>query len=260
MGVEESADGSARTALDDLGMRLVPDGDEAVGEAEVLPTMWSPGTDCLRVTVAATWADAVLGLHAILAFTPRLPVTLDLDVHLFDGIAGVEGVVMRSRLVKAGSAVVVSTMDFRDPAGRLVGVGGASFMVAPDPTLVLPSIDLIFERFANPRGRLDVPLAERIGCTRDAPGVASLPCSPAVHNGSKAINGGLLTLAVEEAALTADPSATRIESVQLRYLRAIRSGPAVARADVHGHVGRVEVTDSATGVVAAIATTRSAGA
>ncbi len=260
MAAEGFADGFPRTALDDLGMRLVPDGDEAVGEAAVLPTMWSPGTTCLRVTVAATWADAVLGLHAILAFAPRLPVTLDLDVHLFDEIADADRIVMRSRLVKAGSTVVVSAMDFRDGAGRLVGVGGGTFMMAPDPALVLPPIDVIFERFAAPRGGLTVPLAERIGCTRDEPGVASLPCSPAVHNGSKAINGGLLTLAVEEAALTADPGAGRIESVHLRYLRAIRRGPAVARADVHHHMGRVEVTDAATGAVAVVATTRSTDA
>ena len=256
----EPADGLPRTVLDELGMRLVREGEEAVGEATVREEMWSPGTTCTRVTVAATWADAVLGMHAIVAFAPRLPTPLDLDVHLFDEVADAERILMRSRLVKAGSSVVVSAMDFRDQDGRLVGVGGASFMVVPDPSFVLPPVEVIFERFANPGGTLTVPLAERIGCTRDAPGVASLPCGPAVHNGSKAINGGLLTLAVEEAALTADPDAARIESVHVRYLRAIRTGPAVARADVHHHMGRVEVTDASTGKVAAIATTRSTGA
>lgn len=260
MTAQQSGEGLPRTALDDLGLRLVPDGDDAVGDAPVLPTMWSPGTSCLRVTVAATWADAVLGMHAIMAFAPRLPVTLDLDVHLFDEIADAEHIAMRARLVKAGSSVVVSEMDFRDGNGRLVGVGGASFMVAPDPTLVLPPVELIFERFAHRQGELTVPLTERIGCVREEPGVASLPCSPAVHNGSKAINGGLLTLAVEEAALSADPGATRVESVHLRYLRAIRTGPAVARANVHHHLGRVTVTEATTGTVAATATTRAAGA
>ncbi len=102
-----------------------------------------------------------------------------------------------------------------------------------------------------------MPLAERIACVRTGPGTAELPCTPAVHNASKAINGGLLTLAVEEAALSADPGARRIESVHVRYLRAVRAGPAVARADVHHGMGRVEVRDAHSDALAAIATTRS---
>jgi hypothetical protein len=88
-------------------------------------------------------------------------------------------------------------------------------------------------------------------------GTAVLPCTPVVHNASAAINGGLLALVVEEAALSADPTAGRIESVQLRYLRAIRVGPAVASAELHHGMGRVEVRDASNDAVAAIATTRS---
>ena len=53
------------------------------------------------------------------------------------------------------------------------------------------------------------------------------------------------------------PDARRLESVHLRYLRAIRVGPAVARADLHHGMGRVEVRDASNDAVAAIATTRS---
>jgi len=77
-----------------------------------------------------------------------------------------------------------------------------------------------------------------------------------VHNGSKAINGGLLAVAVEDAALSADPAADRIESLHIRFLRAVRVGPARARADVHHGMARVEVVDESSGAVAAIATTR----
>jgi len=45
--------------------------------------------------------------------------------------------------------------------------------------------------------------------------------------------------------------------MHLRYLRSIRIGPAVARADGHDGMGRVEVHDAGTDQIAAIATTRS---
>jgi hypothetical protein len=60
-----------------------------------------------------------------------------------------------------------------------------------------------------------------------------------VHNASRAINGGMLAVAVEEAALSADPQARWIESMHLRYLRSIRVGPAVARADVRQFVAEL---------------------
>ena len=224
------------SAVHDLGLGILPVDDELHGTAAIQPTMWTPGTEHLRVSVAATWADALLGLHAVRVMTPRLPVTLDLDVHLFDEIAGVEQVHGRS---------------------RLVGFGSGTFMAAPDPSLTMESMDWVLDRFATPMGSLAVPLAERIGCERTEPGVAVQPCTPVVHNASKAINGGLLVLAIEEAALSADPAATRIESVQVRYLRAIRVGPAIARAELHHGMGRVEVRDASTDAIAAIATTRS---
>jgi len=245
------------SAVHDLGLGIVAVDDELHGTAAIQPTMWTPGTEHLRISVAATWADALLGLHAVRVMTPRLPVTLDLDVHLFDEIAGVDRVHGRSRLVKAGRSVIVTSVDFFDDDGRFVGFGSGTFMAAPDPRLTMESMDWVLDRFATPMGSLAVPLAERIGCERTEPGVAVQPCTPVVHNASKAINGGLLVLAIEEAALSADPAATRIESVQVRYLRAIRVGPAIARAELHHGMGRVEVRDASTDAIAAIATTRS---
>jgi acyl-coenzyme A thioesterase PaaI-like protein len=234
-------------------------GDELHGWAEVRPTMWAPGTEMLRASVAMTWADALLGLHALKALAPRLTVTLELDAHLFDDVAGVEIVRARSRLVKAGQAVIFTTLDFLADDGRLVGFGSGSFMAIPDQQWTAPPLDDVLVRFATPRGTLVEPLAERVGCERTAPGTAVLPCTPAVYNATRAINGGMLAVAVEEAALSADPDARWIESMHLRYLRSVRVGPAVAHADVHYGTGRVEVRDASTDKVAAIATTRSRG-
>lgn len=247
------------SAFAEIGMAIEAVGDEMHGWFDVVPELCGPGTTSLRASVAASVADAVLGFHAIRALTPRLPVTLELDVHLFDEITGVPRVHGRSRVVKAGQSVVVTSMDFRDDRDRLVGFGSGSFMAIPNPEFTAPPIDDVLARFAQPLGRLTVPLAERIGCVRTGPGSAVLPCSPIVHNGSKAINGGLLSVAVEEAALAGDPAATRVESLHIRFLRAIRVGPAVVTADVHHGMARVEVVDGSCGAVAAIATTRSGG-
>jgi len=130
-------------------------------------------------------------------------------------------------------------------------------MASPDPQWLAPPLEEVLARFGTPRGTLTTPLAERIGCERTEPGTVVLPCTPNVHNAAKAINGGMLAVAVEEAALSADADAHWIESMHLRYLRSIRVGPAVARADVHYAMGRVEVVDASTDEVAAIATTRS---
>ncbi len=79
-----------------------------------------------------------------------------------------------------------------------------------------------------------------------------------VLNQSKTLNGGFLGLVAEEAALSADPEGRALESLHLRYLRPVRTGPAVARAEVRDGVGEVEVRDGATDALAVIATTRAA--
>jgi acyl-coenzyme A thioesterase PaaI-like protein len=246
-----------QSAIDELGLAMEAVGDELHGWADVLPTMWAPGTEMLRTSVAMTWADALLGLHAMKALEPRLTVTLELDAHLFDDVAGVERVRARSRLVKAGQQVIFTTLDFLDDDGQLIGFGSGSFMAIPDPQWLAPPLEDVLVRFATPRGTLREPLAERIGCERVEPGCVVLPCTSVVYNASRAINGGMLAVAVEEAALSADPAARWVESMHLRYLRSIRVGPAVVRADVHYGMGRVEVHDAGTDKIAAIATTRS---
>jgi acyl-coenzyme A thioesterase PaaI-like protein len=245
-----------QSAVDDLGLAMEAVGDELHGWADVRPTMWAPDTEMLRASVAMTWADALLGLHAMKALAPRLTVTLELDAHLFDDVVGIERVRARSRLVKAGQQVIFTTLDFFADDGRLLGFGSGSFMAIPDPQWLAPPLEDVLVRFRRPRGTLTVPLAERIGCERGDAGTVVLPCSPAVHNAARAINGGMLAVAVEEAALSADPTARWVESMHLRYLRSIRLGPAVVRAEVHHGMGRAEVHDAGTDKIAAIATTR----
>jgi acyl-coenzyme A thioesterase PaaI-like protein len=61
-------------------------------------------------------------------------------------------------------------------------------------------------------------------------------------NASGTLNGGLLALAVEEAALSAEPGTT-LASLSIRYAQPVRKGPAVAHAEVRDGLGQVVVRD-----------------
>ena len=241
MDVHADAEGrGAGHILTELGFAVGRAAEGIRGTARVVPEMWVPDTESLRTSILATWVDHVSGLAAIDVLAPRVPVTLELDVHVYEQAPSRGTVHVASRLVKAGRSVVVCAVDITDDDGHLVAIGAASFMAAPDPRLELPthiSLD------ARPSLRLlRLPFAERAGCRRGEPGVAVLPRSEDGLNASGTVNGGLIALVVEEAALSLTPGAT-LSSMALRYLRPVRTGPAVATADVRAGLGRVEVRD-----------------
>jgi acyl-coenzyme A thioesterase PaaI-like protein len=236
--------------LQELGFLLRRSGDEIHGTAQVAPEMWAPDTTSLRTSILAAWTDHAAGYLAIDLLGPRIPTTLELDVHLYQPAPGHGAIHAVARTVKAGRAVVVLTVDFTDDAGQQIAVGTGSFMAVPDPTLTLPPDIPRPEALADSGVRLQVPLAERAGCERREPGVAD------GLNSAGTINGGLAALAVEEAALSLTPGAT-LASMALRYLRPARIGPAVATADVLAGLGRVEVRDAGSDDrLAIVATTR----
>lgn len=234
--------------LAELGFAVTRAGDGIRGVAEVTPEMWAPGTSSVRTSILATWVDHVCGLAAMDVLAPRVPVTLELDVHAYEAPPSSGRVHVAAHVVKAGRSVVVCGADLTDDGGRPVAIGAASFMVAPDPGLELPeqvSVDGPLHR-ALGQGRLRRPFAERAGCTLRGPGVAVLPRSEDGLNAAGTVNGGLIALAVEEAALSLTPGAT-LSSMGLRYLRPVRRGPAVATAAVRSGLGRVEVVDAGSG-------------
>jgi acyl-coenzyme A thioesterase PaaI-like protein len=204
--------------------------------------MHVPGTGHLRTAILATWADTIAGLLAADVMDPRVPVTLDLDVHLYGPAPGAGIVHGLCKTVKSGRSVFVARVDFTDESGGPIAFGAASFMAAPDETLRIPGRTSLDE--VLPVGtRLTVPFAERAGCERRGPGVAVLANSDESLNSSNTLNGGLIALAVEEAVLSLSDGAT-LSSLGMRYLQPIRIGPAVADAQVQDGLGRVDVRDA----------------
>ncbi len=251
------SDGAERPSpLADLGLTIDAVDDQLHGRAEVRSTMWCPGTDVLRTSILAAWADTILGLLAVRVIAPKVPVTLELDVHLFEEIHGTPTVELIGSVAKAGSSVQVFSLDIYSSPGHRVGFGHSLFIASPDPKLSIPTGDWALKAFAKRRGVLGEPFAERVGCVRTGIGQATLANDPTLLNSSKTMNGGLLALVVEEAALSASPRPTSLASLQLRFLRPVRTGPAVANADIQAGLGEIELRDTATDAIAILATTR----
>ena len=246
-----------RHIMRDLGFGVAPVGDEMHGSATVVPEMLVPGTDVLRTSILAAWTDIAAGHISIGLFEPSVPVTLDLDVHLYAPPVGCEEIRMIARVQKAGRSVSVLRVAITDGDGEAVGFAHATFMAAPNPSLRMPTI-VDDEGLLRPHpARLDVPYAERARCERVAPGTASIPMRPDGLNAAGTLNGGLLALVVEEAALSAAPPGATLATMAMRYAQPVRVGPAIAEADVRDGLGDVVVRDTGRDDrLAVIATTR----
>jgi len=232
------------SALRELGFLTRAEGDGVVvGEAPITPEMWVPGTQVLRMSVLAIWADIVAGHLAAFSQAPRIPITLDLDVHLFRQPVGTGTVTARASLVKVGRSVVVTRVDLTLD-GRPLGISGGQFMVSPDPEHLAP--DGFDVNSPGPRLHLEVPFADRVGAVRIGPGVAEVPRRLETMNATGSLQGGLVALAVEEAVLAGAPGEV-LTSISLRYLRPYREGPARATAELSDGVAVVDVTDAGTG-------------
>ena len=246
-----------RHIMRDLGFGVFEADGGMDGAGTVVPEMSVPGTGALRTSVLAAWADVVAGYVAIGLFDPGVPVTLDLDVHLHRPAVGLGEVRMAARVQKAGRSVSVLRVGITGGDGRALGFAHATFMAAPNPSLRMPTI-VFDEGLLRPHPpRLDVPFAERAGCERTAPGEACIPMRPDGLNASGTLNGGLLALLVEEAALSGAPPGTTLASMAMRYAQPVRVGPAVATADVQDGLADVVVRDAGRDDrLAVIATTR----
>ena len=230
--------------LQELNFTVREAGDELHGTAEVTPYMHAPGTAHLRTSILASWADMLSGLLAAQVMGPRVPVTLELDVHLYRPAPAAGTIWAAGRAVKKGRSVFVGSVEFSTASGEPVGFSASSFMAAPDTTLRMPSVTSLDGISAAPA--LAVPLADRAGCKRQEPGVAVLPRSEDGLNSSNTVNGGLIALAIEEALLSLAPGTT-LCSLALRYMQPVRVGPAVATATLTAGLGQAELRDAGNG-------------
>ena len=241
-----------------LAWYMEQEGLALIGHGDVCPEICLPGTAGsgageLRLGVIGAWADLVTGTVAAETMDPRIALTLDLEVQSLGAAHAGTRVRVEAAPVKVGRSGTVCRARFDDAAtGDPVAVAYASFMASPDPEHVWE------DGFARMQldGRTTEPLAERMQLRQVEPGVVELPHLPDGLNASGAIQGGLVAVAVEEAARsTAGPDA-RVEMFNLRYLRPFTVGPARATATRQGAVVVVELEDAGAGKLGAVATVR----
>jgi acyl-coenzyme A thioesterase PaaI-like protein len=226
------------------------------GEAELTPFMHAPGTPHLRTSILIVWADMLSGLLALAGMRPRVPVTLELDVNLYrpapgDGLLRAVGTT-----VKRGRSVQVFESTFAGADGTPFAFSTGLFMASPDATLSAPSeTDSMPAIISAPA--LSVPLGDRAGLVRVAPGVTRLPLAADGLNSSNTMNGGLIGMTAEEAVLSLAPPGSTVSSLALRYLSPVRVGPAIATATGASGLYHVEVRDAGAGDrLAVLATAR----
>ena len=103
---------------------------------------------------------------------------------------------------------------------------------------------------------LQVPLAERLQRRILEPGVVEMPRLPDGLNATGAIQGGLVAFAAEEAALSQVEGPAVVDALTVRYLRAFSVGPLRASAREQNGVFEIDLTDTGTGKLGAVATAR----
>ncbi len=254
--VDAPGDDSERSAVvTELGLLVSRDGDMLRGEAHSVPELWVPGSRVVRTSVLATWADVLAGLLSSLTIAPRIPVTLDLDVHLSRQPVGDGDILSVCEVVKSGRSVTVCVVRFSQQGNpEPFAVSHVSFMASPNPEHVNEGG---FAIGGQPRRRLSRPFAERASCTVVGDGIAEVPRRLDGLNASGSINGGLIGLVAEEAARSRCDEPTVAVSLNLRYLRPFLAGPARAVAELHHDVAHVEVSDMGRdGRLSAVATMR----
>jgi acyl-coenzyme A thioesterase PaaI-like protein len=240
--------------IGELGLNYARSGDVVSGRAEVVAEAAVPGTNVLRTSVIATWADVIAGAIAGHAIDPRVPLTLDLEVQLLGTATVGDQIVGESVAVKVGRTVIVCEASFRkESEADPFAIALASFIASPNPEHVFEGG---FPDFTGVPGRLSAPFAERSGLRVLEPGVAEVPRREDGLNGTGAIQGGILSLAAEQAALSLSTEPAIAHSLNMRYLRQFSIGPCRAEATGDSRASVVRLVDEGTGKVGAIATVR----
>ena len=152
----------------------------------------------LRTSVIVTWADVVTGSVAGSMITERIPLTLDLEVQVHEPARLGDRMVIEAAPLKAGRTVAVAEARVRnEDTGAPIAYAIATFFASPNPAHVFP--DGFPDLGDMPVGFLPEPVADRAGITIVEPGVAEVPHRGKNLNASNAIQGGIVSLAAEEA-------------------------------------------------------------
>lgn len=245
--------------LRDLRIRGTRTGDEVRNATEVVEGM-RDASGGLRLGVLATLLDMTGAAVALGAVQPDWIATADLSAHALRPVRdGWAEVVCRLLRVGAGRVVIEATMV--DDEGVDCGRGLMAFARLPGSATTATIGESTGE---GGRARImegGVPLTEsildRCGFEPVGPGQLRFEKTGYVRNSFGTVNGGVVALAAEAAAVSACREGHAVD-LHVHYLEQIGDGPAGVTAEVvrHGERERlceVRLTDLADGRLAAVA-------
>jgi acyl-coenzyme A thioesterase PaaI-like protein len=216
-----------------------------------------------NLSALLTLADVLIGRLASHHTAPRISVTANLSVRLFEPPLG-QRVECRSRLRKVGRTMSVGAAEFfsehsAEPFGTSIG----TFLASPRPADELPvGFTLPLSEGNQGEGSQSEAtqspprthrLEDHVGIEFPDPGVAEiLALRPDLGNATGSLQGGVVALLGEAATYNALRAAGSndqvVDSLEVYYLAAARQGPFRATAELlgggttRGH-SRVEIRD-----------------
>jgi acyl-coenzyme A thioesterase PaaI-like protein len=207
------------------------------GRAAVVPALYVPHTEFVRVGVLVQLADVIAGQPPAGAITP----TTDISVHVMH-LRPMESVHLVSRALKTGRLLAIfETLLMADDEEEPFAHSLSTFMNWSTPVGAKPP----------KRPPLELPLAERIGARVLSPGVVELaPHAEVANDRHGTILGGVVAMLAEISAesLLAEVGPVVVTDLDVRFLNRVKVGPVWARsrrigADGDGQYLMVEIED-----------------
>jgi acyl-coenzyme A thioesterase PaaI-like protein len=213
-----------------LGLEMWHEDGRTWGRATIRPEMWAPGTRRPRLGLLFTLADVVGGSPATGSLTP----TVDLRFQLLRPAPATGDIEMEGRPLKIGRRLWTGEVLFRTP-------GSAALFARCEFTFMNQRIaDFAEGPHPSPAWDPAVPMPatsfdELLRMRLLDDGTVEMDPHQAVSNGIVGtIQGGaqatMAEVAAERALAARGPYS--VSDLHLRYLSALRIGPAVARAEV----------------------------
>lgn len=231
--------------------------DAMSARAHVGASPWFDAGGEVTTGVLLTAVDVLCGSVVGRVVAPDWMATSSLTLHLLGPVVltpPTHEVAITARVIRDGRSTVVVDVTVDAASGERVAVGTGSFARLPRRE---SSVDLsAFPVTFGERSGFDGGAPERVssfveavelGSRRD--GRLELSVHDYVQNSFGAVNGGVLGLVVEQAALAVAPPGSVATDVEIHYLRQARRGPVVASTDIlrtstSGTLVRVELEDT----------------
>ena len=220
-----------------MGLAIGPGEGSWGGQAMVSDELRIPGTDRIRSSVLACWADMVSGSETMMQIPDRISLTVDLTIRpLAPPVA--ERVAIHSEILKAGRSVVFCEARMFDEHGTLFALSHMTFQGSPRPDDARDSAPVLghTDQFGAIAPTYPSPFFEYLQIQTTAPGTCELDRVPPVMNEAGTIQGGAVAAVIEAAA---EDLHGPVGDMELHYLSAVRVGPAQARATAAGGPGSV---------------------